>query len=168
MSKEIVCLVDKDDNVVGVKPRDRLTGKDRWRLSSLIIYDNNGRLLLAQRSSNKTLSPLKWEFSATGTVLADESYEDAIIRESEEELGFTPSVIKILDRFEYASEKGRRWISIYCTQYDDQKSFDLQKSEVEQCRWVSTEELLNWVHEHPNDFVTSVRLATPAISRLMA
>jgi mutator protein MutT len=63
------------------------------------VIASNGRVLLAQRPTNKHL-PLKWEF-AGGKVEPGEEPAAAIIREIREELGCTIVIQRPLTRFAY-------------------------------------------------------------------
>ena len=51
------------------------------------LYTKNGEILLQQRSHKKTIFPLLWDVSAAGHIDAGESFVDAAIRETKEELG---------------------------------------------------------------------------------
>lgn len=166
MYDELVSVVDKEDKVITDKLRSVLTNQDRWRIASLLIYDDHANVLIAQRSANKELAPLKWEFSVTGTLLAGESYEEAVKREAQEEIQFTPKSIIKLGSFEYASEKGRRWLTVFCAHYNGQTSFTLQKSEVEQSKWVSINELERWIRDRPSDFVTAAKFLRPLLGKI--
>jgi mutator protein MutT len=63
------------------------------------VIASNGRVLLAQRPTNKHL-PLKWEF-AGGKVEPGEEPATAIIREIREELGCAIVIQRPLTRFAY-------------------------------------------------------------------
>jgi 8-oxo-dGTP diphosphatase len=53
---------------------------------SVIIYNDDGRMLIAQRSKIKKLFPLKWE-TIGGALEPDETPEECIRRETREEIG---------------------------------------------------------------------------------
>jgi 8-oxo-dGTP diphosphatase len=64
-----------------------------------VIYDNGGKILLAQRPAHKHLG-LLWEFPG-GKVERGESPEDALIREIKEELGCDITIGRALSRFQH-------------------------------------------------------------------
>lgn len=53
----------------------------------LWLYTKKGEILLQQRSHKKVIFPLLWDVSAAGHIDAGESFENAAIRETHEELG---------------------------------------------------------------------------------
>ena len=53
----------------------------------LWLYTKKGEILLQQRSHKKAIFPLLWDVSAAGHIDAGESFENAAIRETHEELG---------------------------------------------------------------------------------
>jgi isopentenyldiphosphate isomerase len=53
------------------------------------FYNDKGEVLLAQRAATKTLHPLLWDVSVAGHVDAEETVEEAAIREVKEEIGLT-------------------------------------------------------------------------------
>jgi len=53
----------------------------------LWLYTKNGAILLQQRSHKKAIFPLLWDVSAAGHIDTGESFENAAIRETHEELG---------------------------------------------------------------------------------
>ena len=54
------------------------------------IFLRGGKLLLAMRAAHKTMYPRCWDILG-GHVEAGETVEQALIRESEEEVGLTPT-----------------------------------------------------------------------------
>jgi len=61
--------------------------KPRLLVSAVALIDADGRVLLAQRPEGKAMAGL-WEFPG-GKIEADETPEDALIRELHEELGIS-------------------------------------------------------------------------------
>lgn len=55
----------------------------------LWLYTKNGEILLQQRSHKKAIHPLLWDVSAAGHIDAGESFADAALRETKEEIGLT-------------------------------------------------------------------------------
>jgi mevalonate kinase len=86
---ELFVVVDRDDNVIGYRTRyDCHHDKSLiHRAITVLILDDQGRILLQKRSNTKDKLPGYWAFSAGGHVGKGESYEQAIHREMKEELG---------------------------------------------------------------------------------
>ncbi len=53
----------------------------------LWLFTKKGEILLQQRSHKKSIYPLLWDVSAAGHIDAGESFTNATIRETKEELG---------------------------------------------------------------------------------
>lgn len=125
-----------------------------------IFQRSDGRILICERIG--TLDA--WQFPQGG-IDAPESAEEALYRESEEEVGFEPSDYTIasrygLYRYEYPPEvmarkkiKNRHCIGqeqtyFLCTMRSDTRDPDInqQYPEFQQFRWIKPEEfLLSWL-----------------------
>lgn len=55
----------------------------------LWLYTKKGEILLQQRSHKKAIHPLLWDVSAAGHIDAGESFLNAVLRETKEEIGLT-------------------------------------------------------------------------------
>jgi len=97
--KELLDLIDDNDQVIGQLSKKEIhEGKNLLhREVGVIIYDNNGNLLLQQRSFKKKLGPGKWTPSAVGHVLSGQTPEEAAHMELKEELGFDTH-LKLVDK----------------------------------------------------------------------
>ncbi len=87
--KELFVVVDRNDNVLDYKPRS-VCNSDKTlihRAVELLILNSKGQVLLQKRSMSKDTRPGWWSTSVGGHVGKGESYEDAMQREIQEELG---------------------------------------------------------------------------------
>lgn len=93
--KELFIVVDKEDNILEYRTRyDCHHDKNLiHRAIGVIIYNNNGDILLQKRSKFKDLNPGKYTISASGHVAKGQSYLEAAVRETEEELGINIPVV---------------------------------------------------------------------------
>jgi isopentenyldiphosphate isomerase len=87
MQEERFDIVDRDDNVI----KKWCLESEIWpeeiiRVVTVYLIDTQGKFYIAQRSPNKRVDPLMFEAPAHGRVNSGENYEDAIIREAEEEI----------------------------------------------------------------------------------
>jgi isopentenyldiphosphate isomerase len=88
---ELLTRVSDDDSVVlGPVERRLVHGNPELVHRSahvLIVHPADGTLLLQKRSALKDTQPGKWDTSVGGHVSFGQSYEEAALREAEEELG---------------------------------------------------------------------------------
>jgi len=86
---EPLILVDQEDQTIGFLPKvDCHRGHGRLhRAFSIFLFDQNGRVLLQQRSQQKPLWPLFWSNSCCSHPRKGESIELAAERRLREELG---------------------------------------------------------------------------------
>ncbi|MFE3943405.1 NUDIX hydrolase [Streptomyces sp. NPDC059118] len=87
-SDEILDIVDENDVVVGQAPRGEATARGlRHRCAFIEVRDAQGRLFVHRRTPGKLLFPSRYDMFVGGVVGAGESYDEAALREAEEELG---------------------------------------------------------------------------------
>lgn len=96
-SDELLIQVTDDDDVIGPVKRSLVHGNPLLihRSVHVLVLNPAGLLLLQKRSMVKDTQPGKWDTSVGGHVGFGQSYEEAGIREAEEELGI------LIDRFEF-------------------------------------------------------------------
>ncbi len=88
VSQELLDVVDKDDNLITVKPRGEIHAKGLMhRAVHILLFNSKGELFLQKRSMSKDEQPGKWDSSAAGHVDSGEAYLDCARREITEELG---------------------------------------------------------------------------------
>ncbi len=94
-------LVDRDGRPVGAAARSVCHGTPA--LIHLVVHlhllDGSGRLFLQRRSLSKDTNPGRWDTSVGGHVAAGEPVEEALRRETREELGLDASAARHLYSF---------------------------------------------------------------------
>ena len=114
---EPVVAVDADDNELEVVDRlEAHTGDGiRHRAFTCLLFDEAGRLLLAQRAPAKRLWDTFWDGTVASHPAPGQSQLDATRQRLEEELGITPDQyddLRETDRFEYKryfENEGLEW-----------------------------------------------------------
>ncbi|MGW2229552.1 NUDIX hydrolase [Streptomyces formicae] len=111
--EEILAIVDEHDEVVGEAPRAEAYARGlRHRCVFIEVRDARGRLFVHRRTPTKLVFPSRYDMFVGGVVGAGESYDDAALREAQEELGVrglprpTP-----LFKFLYDDGAGHSWWS---------------------------------------------------------
>ncbi|MER5375337.1 NUDIX domain-containing protein [Streptomyces sp. NPDC002553] len=110
---EIIDVVDETDQVVGRSPRGEAYARGlRHRCVFVLARDAEGRVFVHRRTADKLVFPSLHDMFVGGVVGAGEAYDDAALREAEEELGVAglPRP-RFLFKFLYDGGEGRTWWS---------------------------------------------------------
>lgn len=133
--REIVTITDYHNQVIDALPRSVMRAKNLiHRASYILVFNDKKELFLQKCSTHKDVYPGYWDVAAGGIVLAEESYEEAAIRELAEELGVTGVVLS--HRFyRYFEDSGNRvWGSIFTCTHNG--PFILQEAEIDEGRFM--------------------------------
>ncbi len=101
-----VVAVDAEDTEQGLVNRlEAHTGEGvRHRAFTTMLFDERGRVLLAQRSPDKRLWDTHWDGTVASHPVQEQSQVDAASERLAEELGVDPDQyddLRVTDRFEY-------------------------------------------------------------------
>jgi isopentenyldiphosphate isomerase len=140
---EIIDIVDENDNVIGTSPRGEAYAKGlRHRTSFILARDAEDRIFVHRRTARKLVFPSLYDMFVGGVVGAGESYDEAALREAEEELG-----VRGLPRpahlftflYEQADGTGKWWSAVYEVRCE--RPVDPQPEEVAWHTFLTEEEL---------------------------
>ncbi|MGX1881930.1 NUDIX domain-containing protein [Streptomyces sp. NPDC055287] len=114
---EILDIVDENDEVVGQAPRGVVYARGlRHRCVFVLARDGGGRYFVHRRTPVKLVFPSMYDMFVGGVVGAGESYDEAALREAEEELGVRglPAPVPLF-KFLYESGDGvgAWWSCVY-------------------------------------------------------
>ncbi|MFP4193686.1 MAG: NUDIX hydrolase [Desulfosalsimonas sp.] len=139
---EILDIVDKRGRICGAAPRSRVHGDNRLlhRVVHVLIFDNNGRLLLQKRSMKKKVAPDKWDTSVGGHIDFGESPDNAMHREMEEELGLKPLCPEFAYSYIHANNFESELVFTYISGYEG--SPRPNPAEIEKVRFWSHGEII--------------------------
>ncbi len=154
---EILEVVDDQNQVVGVVPRDQVYSDFlNHRIVHIIVLNSKRQVALQLRSQNVSFLPRHWCTAAVGHVQSGESYEKAASRELKEELGIDRR-LKLLaeDVFVWSQEKGsKKFIQVFLVEHDD--LFSMDKNDVEKVEFFEPQEILAMLDRgekfHPESF----------------
>ncbi|MEZ3144492.1 NUDIX domain-containing protein [Halobaculum sp. MBLA0143] len=157
-----VIAVDGDDEPQGTVNRlDAHTGDGiRHRAFTCLVFDEEGRILLAQRAHDKRLWDTCWDGTVASHPVEGQSQEAATRQRLEEELGITPDQyddLRVTDRFEYKryyENAGLEWevCAVLKVTLSD-ISLDPDDEEIAGLLWANYEHL----HDNP-EFYRQLRL----------
>jgi len=105
-AEQQVIVVDADDAEQGLVNRlEAHTGEGiRHRAFTTLLFDGDGRLLLAQRSPGKRLWDTYWDGTVASHPVQGQTQVEAASERLQEELGIAPGQyegLRVTDRFEY-------------------------------------------------------------------
>lgn len=156
VSQNLVQVVDEDDKPIGVATKRELHEKGlRHRVSRLILEDQQGNILLQRRRDNDgRIWEGCWDTSAAGHVDEGETHYEAIVRETEEELGLQGIALDEAAYYktngEYRGRLLNRWNRLYTGVIPHDTPIHLQANEVAETRWFTPDELMGLVETDPD------------------
>lgn len=156
---ELFDVVDEQDRVVGQATRGEVHRKKLWhRAVHAWVFNARGDVFLQKRSLLKDMAPGLWDSSCSGHLDAGESYDQAIVRELEEEIGVqldrTPERI-MTERA--CAATGWEFVQVYRLPHEG--PFELHPAEIERGEWRNPIELTRAIKREPQDYA-------PAFSHL--
>ncbi|MER5708094.1 NUDIX domain-containing protein [Streptomyces sp. NPDC053253] len=116
-AEEIHDVVDEHDRVIGRAPRAEVYARGLiHRCVFVRVRDAEGRTFVHRRTPDKLLFPSQYDMFVGGVVAAGESYDEAALREAEEELGVSglarpEPVLKFL--YDSGGVAGKWWSAVY-------------------------------------------------------
>lgn len=139
-------VINEKDEVVGSVPHEELYEKKLpHRIVHVLIFDDVGKIVLQKRSAKKSFCPLHWCTAAGGHVQAGETYEEAALRELEEELGVNVPVEFMFKTKYIYSEGSFKSLGIFKAKFGG--PFDVNPDEVDAVESFSIRELLDLVEK---------------------
>ncbi|WP_420032792.1 NUDIX hydrolase [Streptomyces sp. cg28] len=121
-AEEILDIVDEQDRVVGQAPRGEAYARGlRHRCAFILARNPAGEVFVHRRTTTKLTFPGMYDMFVGGVVGAGESYDEAALREAEEELGVSglPQPTPLF-RFLYEDDgaRGSWWSAVYEVTFD--------------------------------------------------
>ena len=141
MQEEIFPIVDSEGSVVGSATRSECHSGSfiLHPVVHLHIFNSKGELYMQKRVMTKKIQPGKWDTAVGGHIDYGENIEDALLRETREELGVTDFVPEFLMRYVFRSSVEAELVYVYRCTYDG--AFMPDPSEVEEGRFWSLSEI---------------------------
>lgn len=153
--EEYIDIVTREGKPTGKSALKSEVHKNGWYHNTihLWLYTKKGEILLQQRSHKKKICPLLWDVSVAGHIDAGESFTEAAVRETKEEIGLQIEVKNLkkigtfLHETDYGDIKDNEFHHVYITELKvDITKLIPQEDEVEALKLVSFKEF--------NDLIT--------------
>jgi len=155
MQQENVVLVDTNNNKLGLMPKMEAHIKGiLHRAFSVIIFNNNGDIMLQKRARTKYHTPGLWSNTCCSHQRDNEDNITAGKRRLYEEMGFTTQ-LQNFDSFIYKASFSNGLIEhefdhILTGIYNGIPN--LNKKEVDQWKWVSIDYLYHDINNNPDNY----------------
>lgn len=143
MQEEIFPIVNVDGEVIGSATRTECHA-GTFKLHPVVhlhIFNSAGELYMQKRVMTKKIQPGKWDTAVGGHVDYGEQIEEALLRETREELGVTNFKPEFIMKYQFRSSIEAELVYIYRCIYDG--VFQPDPSEVEEGRFWSLDEIKN-------------------------
>jgi len=147
--EEYVILVDENDNPIGKeeKVKCHLPNGKLHRAFTVLLFNEEGKLLLTKRSQSKMLWPNDWDGTVASHPRESETYISSAERRLPEEIGVICS-LDYLFKFEYhvpykdiGSENEICGTLIGILR--DSSTINLVKDEIDETKWITVDELIS-------------------------
>lgn len=140
--EEWVPLLNSEAKVVGVAPRPLVHNGSRWLHPVVHLHVfSQGKLLLQLRPHTKKIQPNRWDTAVGGHISAREKMEDALRRETREEIGLVDFSARYARKYIWQSEIENEYV--FCFRAENDGPFHPQNSgEVAELRLWSKSEIL--------------------------
>jgi len=158
--------VDRSDRVIGVTTRQDAHQKRLYhRAVHLYCRGNSNGLILQKRSHAKDVEPGLWTVGCSGHVDRGESYEQAAVRELQEELNVTIELSQLTEllRSDPSHENGYEFVCSFEIQVPIQAV--LNPKEILELRELSLLEVEKWIFQEPENFSCSFRHLFPLVKK---
>lgn len=148
---EIVC--HKTGESLGIAiPREAVIRSQAWcRSTNIYVVNNQGQVLVHQRSLNKERFPGVWSTHLGGHIGEGEDYKTNALKEIEEEAGIHADPNKLVVWRTTRIDRARLWTQEFVLLHDAPiEHFIPQPGEVERFAWMTPEEILAAAQKEPH------------------
>lgn len=117
---ELLPIVDEQGHILEAKTRSECHNGSKLLhpVVHLHLFDSNGRIYLQKRPAWKDIQPGKWDTAVGGHIDLGENVEQALKRETQEELGITDADSTLISHYIFESDKERELIFVHKATYD--------------------------------------------------
>ena len=156
--EEMFDVVDSSDCVIGCKTRSQVHAENLLHRSVHALAINQQKKYFLQfRGPDRDCDPSVWDSSVGGHLHSGEDYDEAILRETQEELGITlDSVPEKLFKIDASPNTGYEFCWVYRIFHEG--PFKIDPNEAADGRWFTHRELEKKMEEEPQTISPSFRV----------
>lgn len=171
MADEYLILVDGSDNPIGLeeKVKCHLPDGKLHRAFTVLLFNDEKKLLLTRRSQSKMLWPGDWDGTVASHPRKSETYVSSAERRLPEELGASCR-LDYLFKFEYhipykdvGSEN--EICGTLIGQVENPFNLKLVKDEISESKWIDSDELLAELQKNPQSYCPWMLVALYLLSQ---
>lgn len=163
---ELFTEVSQHDEVIGSIERSvaNSTPTRFHRSIKVLVFNSQGELLIQKRSASKDTFPNCWDISVAGHVDFEESYLEAAIRETQEEVGLlvTKQSLRLLGKLLIELPWETEFQQCYRIDLKTSHVITFPEDEVAEVMWINSDQLKTMTND------TSYSWTSPAITNLKA
>ncbi|MBV8661113.1 MAG: NUDIX hydrolase [Candidatus Dependentiae bacterium] len=146
MEEELLDIVNDQDQVIGVMTRTQAYNENKLsslRAVWLLIKNDEGKFWIPRRCATKKRSPNSLDGSTVGHVSSGETYEQAMIREVQEELNLDVSKMPYRSIGKLNSKTGAvSFIEVFELQVPRDFVIDFNRDDFSEYYWLSAQEII--------------------------
>lgn len=140
--EEWLPLINEKGQILGAAPRSVVhNGSNMLHPVVHLHVFNQGKLLLQKRPANKLVQPCKWDTAVGGHVSSGENIEQALQKETFEEIGLTRFKAKKLRPYIWKSDIEQEMVFLFKTTHKG--PFKKANDEIDELRFWSFDEINN-------------------------
>lgn len=144
---EYMDIVNEADEVIGRDTRERVHARHEiHRGVHVFVVNAAGELLLQRRAETTGDYPGYWDASAGGQVASGETYEEAAVRELDEELGCADGGTRLIGKYDSFSSRQREKRALFV--HESEGPFRLP-SQVAEVRFAAPADVLSMLESKP-------------------
>lgn len=147
-------VVDLGDNPISGASLQEVVSKGlHHRVIRVLLYDDQGNVLLQKRAKHMKTYPDLWDTSSAGYVDCGEDYKSAATRELHEELGIKVSDLQEVMKYNVHRNLGdgkyRRFETIFKATISRSATITIEPKEVSEVRWFALNDVLLLIKNSP-------------------
>jgi len=153
MPDELFDVIDEEDTVIGQEMRSIVHQRGLWhRGVHVLLFADDGKLLVQQRSKDRVHSPLALDCSVSEHVKAGEDYYTAAVRGLQEEMGVEEIELERLVKFKMNYGPNDNEISEIYRGIADPTAVSFDPVEIERIDYYNLDELQELLGNEKNNF----------------